>query len=91
MPAPGDTDVPGGRGSGPAAAADGDERWATPGIQFIPVELVGHAASAADTVPAGEPAIATADGGVDGAGPTFAARVDEGWTERTSLFGEPEA
>lgn len=90
-PQPPDADVPGGRRTGPAAADDGEERWATPGIQFIPVELVGHAASLADAATAGELAIATAEEGVDGAGRAFAAQVDEGWTERTSLFGEPEA
>lgn len=89
-PPPSDSDDPGGRPTGPVAGDAGEDRWATPGIQFIPVELVGHAASLADAVLAGEPAIATADEVADRAGPTFAPHDDEGWTERTSLFGEPE-
>ena len=88
-PQPTDADVAGGRHTGPAPENDGGERWATPGIQFIPVELVGHAGSLADALTTGESTIATE--AAEGAGLTFAAQADEGWTERTSLFGEPEA
>jgi len=77
---------------GPAAPDDDDERWAPRGIEFIPVELVGHAALLADASTGGGPApVAAAAVGPDQPGLTLAANVDEGWAERTSLFGEPEA
>jgi len=83
--------APGWRRGGPPAD-DGDERWATRGIDFIPVELVGGAASLVDAAPSGsQVSAADAPAEPDQSGLTLAAKIDEGWTERTSLFGEPEA
>jgi hypothetical protein len=79
-----------GRSRGPAGAED--DAWATPGLDFIPVELVGHAPLLGDPATDGGPALtAAAEAEPDQIGLTLAAKVDEGWTERTSLFGEPEA
>ena len=86
-----DADAPGGRRTGPAAPDDTDERWATPRIDFVPVELAGHVATLADASTGGASAsVAGPAAEPDQAGLTLAAKVDEGWTERTSLFGEPE-
>ena len=87
-----DAGAPGGHRMGPAGADDGEEGWATPGIDFIPVELVERTALVADasTDAATAPAV-SAEAEPDSSGLTFAAKVDEGWAERTSLFGEPEA
>ena len=58
----------------------------TPPLDFIPVDLVGR--SVLSTEPPTPDSVA-----IDAAMPDLllAADADEGWTERTSLFGEPEA
>jgi hypothetical protein len=89
-PPPPDAGVPTGQHFEPAAADEGKERWAAPGIQFIPVEIIGRAASL-EAIAAAEPAMTTADEAkMPGATLPLAPQVDDGWTERTSLFGEPE-
>ena len=62
-----------------------DEPPAAAPLDFIPVELVGR------VVPI-EPAPSERPAG-DAAPPAMliAGEADEGWTERTSLFGDPEA
>jgi hypothetical protein len=83
-------DAPGGRHTGAADPGDTDQRWATPSIDFVPVELVGRHATEADASTGGASAPAGAAAEADQAGLTFAAKADEGWTKRTSLFGDPE-
>jgi hypothetical protein len=60
--------------------------WASPGRDFIPVELLGQVVTPrqpdATRPTAGEPA--------PPALPLIAADADESWAERTSLFGEAE-
>jgi hypothetical protein len=87
-----DPEAAGGRRTGPAATDDADRRWATPGIDFVPVEFVRHAATLADASSASAP-LPAAEAAPEPARPglPLAAKADDGWTERTSLFGEPEA
>ena len=57
-----------------------DEPWATPTLDFIPVELLGPAAPPdppADDQPTKLPPM-----------PLIVADLDETWSERTSLFGD---
>ena len=86
-----DPEAAGRRRTGPAAAGDADQRWANPGIEFIPVELVARAAAL--THGSTVASVPTAGAAIEPDQPslTLAAKSDEGWTERTSLFGEPEA
>jgi len=55
-------------------------------LDFVPVELIGRIVIPTEPPPAEGPA-------GDAAPPAMliAGDVDEGWTERTSLFGDPEA
>jgi hypothetical protein len=57
-----------------------------PPLDFIPVELVGRVGIATQPAPADSVDIEAVPAEL-----LLAAEADEGWTERTSLFGEPEA
>jgi len=63
-----------------------DEPPAAAPLDFIPVELVGRVVLSTEPAPVERPA-------GDAAPPAMliAGEADEGWTERTSLFGDPEA
>ena len=86
-----DASTPGGRRRGAADTDDGRESWASPGIDFIPVELVGHAALL-DAVSTDDASALAAAAAAEPDRPdlTIAAQPEEAWTERTSLFGDPE-
>ena len=57
-----------------------------PPLDFVPVELAGRVVIATEPPPPDGVAI-------EAVAPELllAGEADEGWTERTSLFGEPEA
>jgi hypothetical protein len=61
----------------PAADVEPD---VPPPLDFVPVELMARAATPSEPLDAGQPETL----------PTLHADAEEGWTNRTSLFGEPE-
>ena len=72
-----------------APAAGGADPAAPPTRDFIPVELLGPIVTHTR-------ALATTDTPVEAPGdappqPVIAAEADEGWANRTSLFGDAEA
>lgn len=70
----------------------GDEAIVEPAeaapLDFIPVELVGRVVFSTETNALDHAPVESDDGPIL---PHLAAEPDEGWTDRTSLFGELEA
>ena len=63
------------------------EAWASAGIDFIPVDLIGRIVVDDPAIvdePDHQPEVAQSI-------PPVTAEADEGWVERTSLFGDVEA
>jgi len=67
---------------------DGGEPLAAAHLDFIPVELVARVALPVEAPPAIDPAT---EPGAQPILPQLTSGRDERWTDRTSLFGEPEA
>jgi hypothetical protein len=61
---------------------------APPHLDFIPVELVARVIAPPEPAPVSEVATEPSPQGLL---PQLAGGTDEGWPDRTSLFGEPEA
>jgi len=67
---------------------DGGEPFAAAHLDFVPVELVARVSRPVEPFSGVE---AAAEPDEQPILPQLAVRRDEGWTDRTSLFGEPEA
>jgi hypothetical protein len=71
-----------------APAGDGLDPAAPPARDFVPVELLGTIMLGTRVRPTGAPAEAPAE---PVSLPVIAAEAEEGWADRTSLFGDAEA
>lgn len=88
--APTDADARAAVLAGEPATDDDGAAWAGSRLDFIPVELI-RPVTASTQQPADEAAQeVVADAELPHAGPPIVAHADDSWTERTSLFGEPE-